>query len=298
MDVNFLWKNEKQLKSLTGLEKHEAEILFSDFSDLLQAKEDRKKLLGGRPNKLPMLDFFLMMMFYVRHHPTYSALGALFGLATSNAERRIQEFLGLLHEILKARGLIPLDTENDDIELLKAALLNHESILIDGTEQPIRRPKEKVPQKDNYSGKKKRHTSKILLISDEKNIALAVTPVYVGSSHDFAMFKYEKLESLLPHETPVYIDTGFEGADKIAPQVNFRKPKKKPRKRQLNGGEKLGNSLISKFRVKVEHVIGAAKKFKMVSDICRSISEPMGQRFKIAFGLSNFHLERRALTQI
>lgn len=39
-------------------------------------------------------------------------------------------------------------------------------IFIDGTERPIRRPKDNETQRNNYSGKKKRHTKKNIIICD------------------------------------------------------------------------------------------------------------------------------------
>jgi len=38
-------------------------------------------------------------------------------------------------------------------------------LIIDGTERPIQRPKDNEKQKENYSGKKKRHTKKNTIIS-------------------------------------------------------------------------------------------------------------------------------------
>ena len=119
-----------------------------------------------------------------------------------------------------------------------------------------------------------------------------MTPVYVGSSHDFAIFKAEQVSTILPAGTPVYIDTGFEGADKICKEVNFKKPKKKRKKKKLNGGEQHGNRTISRVRVKVEHAIGNMKKFKSVADICRSISKPMDQTFQVVAGIVNFQIDR------
>lgn len=117
-----------------------------------------------------------------------------------------------------------------------------------------------------------------------------ITPVYIGKSHDFGMFKEEKLIDVLPEKTPVYTDTGFEGIDKLRDDVVIRKPKKKRKNRKLNGGEKLGNHLISSERVKVEHAIGGMKRFRIVSDIFRGISHSMNTTFEIACGLWNLHI--------
>jgi len=168
-------------------------------------------------------------------------------------------------------------------------------VYIDGVEQNIRRPQNNVEQRENYSGKKKRHTSKILTITDENKFIKVITPVYVGSSHDYGIFKGEKIENLLPVKTPIYVDTGFEGIKDICPNCDIRKPKKKPRKRNLNGGEKLGNRIISRERVKVEHAIGGLKVFKIASECFRGITQSMGEMIKIACGLWNLHLYVKGL---
>lgn len=42
------------------------------------------------------------------------------------------------------------------------------SFEIDGVERPINRPQDKEKQKENYSGKKKRHTRKNVAVSAQK----------------------------------------------------------------------------------------------------------------------------------
>ncbi len=173
-----------------------------------------------------------------------------------------------------------------------------ESIYIDGTEQPIRRPTDKVEQKENYSGKKKRHTGKILVVTNEEDRIIGITTAYVGKSHDFGMMKEENLAEMIPSETIVYVDTGFEGIENLKEDIQVRKPKKKPKGRRLNGGEKLKNRIISKKRVKVEHAIGGMKRFRIVSDIFRGINRSMDVAFEIAAGLWNLRVTMRQEMQI
>ena len=166
-------------------------------------------------------------------------------------------------------------------------------IYIDGVEQPIRRPKDSVEQKSCYSGKKKMHIAKSLVISGPDKKIEGITSAYVGSSHDFSIFKDELLGEDLPAKTPVYVDTGFEGIIEKAPQANIRKPKKKSKRRKLNGGERLGNRIIAKERVKVEHAIGGMKKFRISSDRFRGINFSNTDVFMITSGLWNLQIDSR-----
>ena len=120
---------------------------------------------------------------------------------------------------------------------------------------------------------------------------LGITPVYVGKEHDFSIFKEEKISELISPKSLVYVDTGFEGIDRFIAKKQIRKPKKKPRKRRLNGGEKHGNRVISSKRVKVEHAICGFKKFRIASEKFRGITKSMQKSFKIAAGLWNMHLD-------
>lgn len=124
-----------------------------------------------------------------------------------------------------------------------------------------------------------------------------MTPVYYGSSHDFGIYKEEKIYDLLPAKTPIYVDTGFEGIHSYGEDLNIKKPKKKKKSRSLNGGEKLGNSIISSTRVSVEHAIGGMKVFRIASDKFRGIGRSMNIILSNVAGLWNLKVEKRLQKQ-
>ena len=43
------------------------------------------------------------------------------------------------------------------------------TVIVDGTERPVQRPKDAQRQKEHYSGKKKRHTRKHITAAGEKS---------------------------------------------------------------------------------------------------------------------------------
>ncbi|MDW8301765.1 MAG: transposase family protein [Bacteroidia bacterium] len=65
-----------------------------------------------------------------------------------------------------------------------------EDLIIDGTEIPIQRPDNQKGQQGYYSGKK-RHTVKMLMMSDSKKRILYVGKLWSGSIHDITIFKNE-----------------------------------------------------------------------------------------------------------
>ena len=138
------------------------------------------------------------------------------------------------------------------------------------------------------------HTSKAVLISGPDKKIEVLSPVYVGSTHDFAIFKEEEFNEALPPKTSVYLDNGFEGINNLCPDLEIKKPKKKKKDKKLNGGEKLGNRKISSERVKVEHAIGGMKKFRIAGDKFRGITQSMNEVFKVTCGLWNLQVYFRS----
>ncbi|CEG11618.1 hypothetical protein MSIBF_A1540016 [groundwater metagenome] len=87
-------------------------------------------------------------------------------------------------------------------------------LFIDATERQIPRPKNKHKQKENYSGKKKRHTKKNTIISDENREIRYLGPTVEGKKHDYRTFTDEfptklHLYHLLTHRhCRVILDSG------------------------------------------------------------------------------------------
>ena len=75
------------------------------------------------------------------------------------------------------------------------------------------------------------------------------------------------------------------------------KPKKKRKGKSLNGGEKLGNRIISRVRVSVEHAIGGMKIFRIASEKFRGINRSMNITLSNAAGLWNLKVEKRPQSQ-
>lgn len=105
MDIHSIWNNNKKLKSATGLNKGEADELLKDFILEISKIEEAKKISGGRPNKFAPLNYFLMMMFQLRHHVTFEVLGFMFELDPSNAKRRFESTESLVKGILAKKKL-------------------------------------------------------------------------------------------------------------------------------------------------------------------------------------------------
>lgn len=160
----------------------------------------------------------------------------------------------------------------------------------DGTERPINRPSDPDEQRFHYSGKKKQHTLKnLLLIADTCWITFLST-TYEGSWHNKAMADCEAY--VLPTDTILYQDLGFQGF--AVAGVTIAQPKKKPRGGELQPDEKAANRRIASVRMRIEHVIGSVKRCRIVKDKLRLWREHIrDQVMETCCGLHNFRLQYR-----
>ena len=98
-------------------------------------------------------------------------------------------------------------------------------VIIDGTERPICRPKDPETQKEYFSGKKKRHTSKNLAATSKGKKILVLTPSTTGKTHDKKIQDHEDIIGGIPDDIPVLGDLGFQGVQKQ--YVNIHLPHRK-----------------------------------------------------------------------
>ena len=100
--------------------------------------------------------------------------------------------------------------------------------------------------------------------------------------HDFAL---HKKEPPIPPESRVFVDSGYQGLDKIhqATELPYKATKTKP----LNAEEKEYNQALSRYRVIVENIIGDIKTFKILSNCYRNKRKCYGIKFHIIAGIVN-----------
>ena len=107
-----------------------------------------------------------------------------------------------------------------------------------------------------------------------------------GRRHDFRLFKESKV--LLNPKTKAQTDTGYQGIHHL--HQNSELPKKKTKKRPLTKEEKHENQRIARERALNEHVIGALKRFKIISDTYRNRRKRFGLRFTLIAEIYNLQL--------
>ena len=250
-------------------------LKVSEFERILKAVEPEweKRVISrykrpGRNYKLELADLILMLLLYYRSYTSQIFIGFLFGIDDSRVCRNIRTLEPILAKVMaisKTRHL-----RQEEVE----------EIIIDATEQPIERPKK--GQKAFYSGKKKRHTNKTeIRITSQKRI-VHVSKTKPGAVHDFAVYKEEPP---IPRDSTALADSGYQGLDKIhaRTEIPFKASKKNP----LDSEDKIYNRALSRIRVKVEHVIGQLKSFKVLSERYRNKNRRYNLKFNIIAGIVN-----------
>jgi DDE superfamily endonuclease len=102
-------------------------------------------------------------------------------------------------------------------------------LILDGTDRPVRRPQNPQQQKDCYSGRKRRHLVKNLLLTSQRSVEY-LSPTAPGSQADKCLA--QPLEPVhFPRESVVVSDLGFKGL--ILSHGVLVQPAKKPRGREL-----------------------------------------------------------------
>jgi hypothetical protein len=297
MELERVLNKPKVMRILTGLTPEEFNELVPTFAQIWREHtrlnwqgHKRQRAKGGGPrgaleSPAQMLFFILL---YLRHYPIQQFMGALFGFGQSQANKWIMRLIPLLKKALKRELVLPeRRVANLDHLLGKDAELK---LLLDGTERPIRRPKDPQKQEDCYSGRKKRHTVKNVMLTCGRTVGF-LSPTVPGSQSD--KWVAEPLEQVdIPKTSVVVSDLGFQGLQLA--NKSLIHPVKKPRGRELFPALRPFNRIVAGVRVEVEHVISGIKRCRIVSETLRHLKEGFNDLvMEVACGLHNFRQLRR-----
>lgn len=159
-------KNERRLKSMTGLDYAKYQILLKVFTFVLETKASEKAVPkvrkrsvgGGRKSALPSPDLkLLFLLYYLKAYPTFDLLGDRFNMATSTANIHVHNLMPFLHSALENLDVMP-KRSYESADAFKTDVEKHggvSEILIDATEREYFRYQDSEKRNAMYSGKKK-----------------------------------------------------------------------------------------------------------------------------------------------
>lgn len=293
LNIDRALNNDRLMRALTGLNRKAFDELLVAFAAALQASKlakprqrapggGKKARLSSDPEKL----FYIL--FYFKCYPTCDVAGFLFDFDRSQANRWMHRLQATLEAALGQKMTLP-ERKLETVEQFLERYPEVKEVMIDGTERPIARPKDREKQKLTYSGKKKRNTRKHLGVVDETKRVIGLSQAREGKVHDKRLLDEETLVEGIPDEIPIQVDLGFQGLQNEF--VNIEIPHKKPRGKELSELQKQQNRERSSRRVRCENAFAGVKRYRAVSEVYRNRVANFDDRLMLtACGLWNFYL--------
>ena len=210
----------KEFLSATGMTVTEFERLLPAFEVAYEAKYRSDKTVAGLPRQRrvgggvkgklqQMADKLLFILVYQKTYPLQTMQGLHFEMSQAQANEWIHRLMPVLQTALAELGMKP-EREASHLAESDAVAAEPADWLLDGSERRRQRPKDREKQKEHYSGKKKAHTDKnLLLVNSQSNRVVYLSPTEPGKSHDKKMADQENI--VYPTGTTLGKDTGFQG---------------------------------------------------------------------------------------
>ena len=299
MDIQRIVFNSRILRSVSSLDSKEFEEMLEVFEkrweklheDRTRDGQQRQRARGGGfKGQLPTARHkLLFILMYFKLYPIQEAMGVFFGMSQVQVHDWIHRLSPVLKQTLGRELQLP---ERRPVRMHEVLSQCPElKFVMDGTDRRIRRPRNKDEQKSCYSGKRKTHTKKNLLIVSGRRVKYLSRTVS-GSVHDLRLTD-EIRRRHFPKQSALFVDLGFQG---YRPQgAELWIPEKKPKGKTLPPWWKTINRAMASLRVGVEHVISGIKRCHIVADIFRNYKKGYDDLvMEIACGLHNFRTTARS----
>lgn len=302
-----LKRRPKHFQSFTGLKVEEFERLVTQTREnwinqrleRLERPDRQRKPGGGRKPSLPDIeDQLLLTLLWAKLYPSYLFLEYLFGVDESTVSR----IINATRFFVKGKFVIPDPRKQGrkqikTLEELKEILppdIDLDDILVDGTEQTIPRPEKKLKRNKYHSGKKKRFTVKTQIATTKNGYILHVSKPGPGRDHDYKVLKASILPKIIPKDSKLYGDSGYQGIQKDFPSLHSVIPHKCSKNHpELTRKEKIWNTKQRKIRVKVEHALSRLKKYQVLAQPFRHSLQNYESTFRFVANIVNFRMLQR-----
>jgi hypothetical protein len=236
-----LQTDRRQFLSLTGLTLSEFQRLLTAFPQAYQrlypanqtaeGKPRQRSVGGGCKGRLEQPeDKLLFLLVYLKTYPLQAVLGELFDLSTSQVNYWIHRLLPVLRSALDDLGVLP---ERDPTHFAQTQGTSGKAprLIIDATERRRQRPKDPEKQALFYSGRKKKHCDKNVVIVNTRGKRIDyLSQTYPGKTHDKKIADEEGIA--YPAEASLYKDTGFQGYEQAVKKTCQAKKKAAPGRTQ------------------------------------------------------------------
>lgn len=235
-------------------------VLIARRRQMQESRPDRQRAVGGgRIRRLAPYQEVLLTLVYLRHNVSQAVVGELFGVSADTAENTFHEVILVLQEVC------PSSRWDAEKHWQKGQPswqpTEKDRLLIDSFETPIRRPSTDDRQRRTYSGKKKRHTLKTQVVTDEKGEILEIDAGHRGPKADLRIYE----ESGVDHRYPDAEKTADKAYQSSA-HPTLHTPHKKPKGGALTPEHRQENRQLAQLRIYVEHGIRRIKGWRILRD--------------------------------
>jgi Helix-turn-helix of DDE superfamily endonuclease/DDE superfamily endonuclease len=233
--------------ALTSLTPSEFDLLLSAFAPCCERLYPVARTAAGRPRqRFPgggrtgalheTGQKLLLLLVYLKTYPPQALLAELFGLSRPRVNYWLRRLLPLLRDALDELGVLP---ERDPRAFGQAK--EGARRIIDGTDRRRQRPKSPEKQALHYSGRKKTHCDKNVVITDADSGRVEyLSQTYPGRAADKAIADHEGI--VYPPGTALYKDSGFQGYEPAVAETH--QAKKKATRRGTDGGREARESQL------------------------------------------------------
>ncbi len=232
-------------------------ILEQERENTLKTRPNRKRKYvknDGRKRKVYARQKFLMTLIYLRQNVNHTVVGQMFGVSADTSENVFYEVLPLLQREFPSQKWEAEKKWRKSEEKWSPTEVDY--LLIDSFETPIGRASINEKQKKKYSGKKKTHTLKSQLITDQNGEIIQIDAGFDGPKSDIEVYRDTKLKKEWLEKEKLG-DKAYLGED-------IETPQKKPKGGELTDEEKENNRELSARRIRVEHAVRRVKGFKVM----------------------------------
>ncbi len=228
----------KEFLAATGLTDEEFQCLLPTFEKCYEQfsakkpkptkKRKQRSAGGGRKSKFENVsDKLLFILIYQKTIPLQTMHGLSFGLSQTQVNYWGHRLLPVVQKSLSEMGMKP-ERDGQKVATLLEAVEGGANLSLDGTERRLQRPVNKDKQKEKYSGKKKTHTDKnLLLVNENTKKVVYLSATVEGKKHDKKLADESRIS--YPTNASLTKDTGFEGYE--PKEAVTQQPKKSARKR-------------------------------------------------------------------
>jgi hypothetical protein len=238
----------RRLVALTSLTPSEFNLLLTAFARAYERRRPADRTAAGRPRRrragagrkgaLPgPAQKLLFLLVYLKAYPLQVLMAELFGLSQPGVNSWLRRLLPVLRDALDDLGALP---ERDGRAFARAGAQPH--LIIDGTERRRQRPKNPEKQAAHYSGRKKVHCDRNVVVAEAGSRRVGfLSRTHPGRSSDKAVADREGIA--YPPGAVLDKDAGFQGYEPAG--VKTRQAKKKAGRRGADGGAAPGEPAVA-----------------------------------------------------